>query len=97
MEVLQVGTMPCGTKIQIECWGKSYDHSTPASTIASYPVAQENMDGRYTPKRNKTFRLSFDFESEKKARGAFRDLIRGHKKLTDYHEWSRNPELIDLL
>lgn len=97
MKVLEVDLMPDKTKIQIEDWSEDYDFHAPNSTIGAYPIAQLNGEQFYSPKRGRTFRLSFKFSDEAEARKAFDELLKGEKQLIDFKEYTDQPELFDFL
>jgi len=97
MKVLLVDSMPCGTKIQIEDWNGEYDFIPKASTLAAYPISQVNIEGQFAPKRNKSFRASFNFENEVEAKQAFNDLKNGVKQLLDYKEVINDPRKLECL
>lgn len=97
MKILQVGSMPDGTEIQLEDWNEDYRFMPPGSTLAAYPISQINMDGQFAPKRNQSFRISFNFDNEQQARQAYEDLIVGTKQLIDFKEAVKDRELIECL
>lgn len=89
--------MPCGTKVQIEDWSKDYKFLAPSSTLAAYPTSKVNMDGEYSPKRNRTFRATFNFGDEKATRQAFNELVAGSKQLIDFVKNINNPEKVECI
>lgn len=97
MEVLQVDSMPCGTKIQIENWNGEYDFIPVAATLAAYPISKVDLNGQFAPKKNRTFRASFNFENEQEAKQAFEDLKAGNKQLLDFKESINNPQKIECI
>jgi len=84
MKVLEKGTMPNGTAIQIEEWNEDYNFIPYGSTIASYPKSKASHEGQWSPKANETYRFQFDFTSQEEAQKAFNELISGNKTLTDF-------------
>jgi|SRR5690625_1573665 len=96
MIVLEKATMQDGTKIQLEDWSDDYKFIPPASTLATYPKAKVSSDRQFGPRRNKTFRLEFCFESNEEARKAFENLSHGTKTLLDYKD-NTDSELIDFI
>ena len=97
MEVLEVGEMPDGTKIQLEDWHGEFSFIPRASTLAAYPVSKIDMDGQFAPKKGRKLRVSFNFESEMEARQAFRELARGTKQLLHFNEFINDPRKIECL
>ena len=97
MEVLEVSSMPCGTKLQIEDWSNDYDFLPRGSTLAAYPLSKVDLDGQFAPKRNKEFRVSFNFDSELEAKQAFNDLSAGSKQLVDFKGCINNPKKIECI
>lgn len=97
VEVLEVGEMTCGTKIQLEDWHNDFDFLPKASTLAAYPVSKIDVDGQFAPKKGRKLRVSFNFESEMEARQAFRELARGVKQLLDFSEFINDPRKIECL
>lgn len=97
MQVITVNSMPDGTKIQIEDWSEDYDFHAQNSTIGAYPIAQVNGKQFYSPKRGRTFRLSFNFFDEAEARKAFDELLKGEKQLIDFKKHVNNKRLLEFL
>src|SRR5690625_1483640 len=97
MQVITVNSMPDGTKIQIEDWSEDYDFYAPNSTIGAYPIAQVNGKQFYSPKKSRTFRLSFKFSDELEARKAFDGLLKGKKHLIDFKKHVNNKRLLEFL
>lgn len=90
MQIIRKGTTPNGTDIQIEDWSKDYSCYNKNATIGFYPIAlksvyrEDHPDWTPYPKRGKTFRASFDFETEADALEAFVLLENGCKCFMDY-------------
>lgn len=97
MKILQKGTMPNGTKIQIEDWSKDYNFKFYSSTLASYPISKTNHKGSFAPKEGKLYRFAFDFKTEEEAKNAFNSLIKGNKSLLDYKEYLNRKEYINCI
>ena len=97
MKVLEVSSMPCGTKIQIEDWSKDYNFMPKANTLAAYPKSKVSLDGQFAPKLNKPFRVSFNFDSESEAKQAFYELEAGTKRLINFKENINNPRKIQCI
>lgn len=89
--------MPDKTKIQIENWNEEYDFLAPKSTLAAYPISKADLDGQFAPKKGRTVRVSFNFESETEARQALRELTRGTKQLIDFKEYINDPRKIECI
>lgn len=86
MKVLQKGTTPTWTPIQIEDWNENYSFMPYGSTLGCYPKSKASHDGAFAPKEDKVYRFSFDFKSEGEAKKAFDDLVSGTKVLSDFIE-----------
>ena len=97
MKVLQTGIMTDGTKIQIEEWKENYSFMSYASTIASYPKSKVSHEGSYSPKGNKEYRFSFNFESEEQTKEMFNSLLSGNKQLKDLVQYMHNSKYADCL
>lgn len=97
MNVTKVGAMPCGTKIQIENWHDDYRFFAPKSTLAAYPKSKISMDGEFSPKRNRKFRVSFNFDNEEETKQAYKELETGNKQLIDFKDHINNPEKIECI
>lgn len=97
MNVTEIGAMPCGTKIQIEDWHEDYKFFAPKSTLAAYPISKVNMNGEYSPKINRPFRASFNFDDEKTTKQAFNELKEGSKQLIDFKEHINNPDKLECI
>ncbi len=97
MKVLKRGTMPDGTKIQIEEWKENYSFMPYGSTIASYPVSKMSHEGQYSPKGNSVYRFQFDFKSNEETEQAYNSLTNGNKCLLDYKENLYTKEYADCI
>lgn len=97
MEVTNVSSMPCGTKIQIEDWSEDYKFFSPSSTLAAYPKSKVSKGGQFGPNLNKTLRVSFNFDSKTETMQAFKGLEVGIKQLSDFIEKINNPEKIECI
>lgn len=97
MKILQEGTMPDGTHIQIEEWNENYSFMPYGSTIASYPKAKVSHPGSFSPKGNEIYRFQFDFASQEEAFNAFSDLLTGNKVLSDFKSKMYNPKYADCI
>ena len=90
MQIIRKGTTPNGTHIQIEDWSENYTFHNKNATIGFYPMALENIyredKPHWTPypKRGKTFRASFNFNTEEEALEAFVLLENGCREFADY-------------
>lgn len=97
MEVLEVGEMPDGTKLQVEDWSNVYGFMPFGSTLASYPKSKANGKGQFSPKFNKTFRVTFNFDSEVETKLALDELSKGSKELRDFVHCINNPKKIEFI
>lgn len=92
MNILEKSKMKDGTKIQIEDWHDEYNFMEKGSTLVAYPKSKMNMEGEYSPKLNRTFRASFNFDNAKDTMEAFKGLKHGIKRLSDFKEYMNNPK-----
>ena len=71
--------------LQLEDWSKSYNDVPKGSTLAAYPVAKNDGDGYFTPKKGKTFRWDMWFDSRFEAEAAAKKIEAGMslKKFAD--------------
>jgi hypothetical protein len=97
MKVLEKGTMPDGTAIQIEEWNETYSFMPFGNVLASYPKSKVSHEGGFAPKGNETYRFSFDFKSNDEAKKAFEELELGTKVLADYKELISIPKYADCI
>lgn len=98
MKVLQKGTLPDGTKIQIEDWSQTYANMPYAGTVATYPTATQSGDqNRFEPQRGDKFRLAFDFESTEAAAKCFEQLTSGKMQLADFAEHLDRPQNLNFI
>ena len=86
MKILQKGTMPNGTHIQIEEWNENYNFMPYGSTLASYPKSKMSHEGAFSPKGNQIYRFEFSFESDEETIIVFNDLLEGITELVDIKE-----------
>lgn len=91
MKIIQKGTMPDGTAIQIEDWSEDYSFHSYADTIGAYPIAKWSNDySQFSPKAGKRFRASF---TVKNAYEVFQKLESGEialERLADYMDEPKN-------
>ena len=97
MKVLEKGTMPNGTAIQIEEWHEDYNFMPYGRTIASYPKSKVSHEGAFSPKGNQIFRCEFDFTSHKEAKEIYNNLLNGIIQLSDLKANIYNPKYADCL
>lgn len=97
MKVLHVGTLKCGTKVQLEHWESDAHLDIPIDIVAAYPKAIESMPGQFAPKRGRTFRLAIEFDNKVDAEHAYLSLLHGTKKILDYVDSYREKELAKCL
>lgn len=97
MKVLERGTMPNGTHIQIEEWNENYNFMPYGSTLATYPKSKMSHAGSFAPKGNENYRFSFEFETNEEAQTAFNDLKEGNKELSDFKMFMRDKKYIDCI
>lgn len=97
MKVLHVGTLKCGTKVQLERWESDAHLNIPIDIVAAYPKALETMSGQFAPKRGRTFRLAIQFENQQEAEQAYGCLLNGDASLLDYVDDFREKELVKCL
>lgn len=92
MKIIQKGTMPDGTAIQIEDWSDSYNgiHSY-ADTIAAYPIAKYSGNGTFSPKAGVKFRADFRFESYEITKQIFENLLSGAIALESLRNYITEP------
>lgn len=86
MIVLQKGKMKDGTAIQIEDWNEDYSFMEYGSTIGTYPISKMGYDEQFTPKKGKTWRIQYNFKSNKEAKKVYNELINGVKTLKDIED-----------
>ena len=84
MKIIAKGTMPNGTKIQVEEWNEDYGFMPYGRTLAAYPESKANHKGSFAPKLNEKYRFEFDFNSNKESQKAYDELMAGTKQLSDY-------------
>lgn len=94
MKILQVGTMPCGTSVQLEHWESDTHLNISVDKVAAYPKALESLSGQFAPKRGRSFRLAIDFDSKEEAAQAYEEIKAGKKQLLDYKNKFQNKEFI---
>lgn len=82
LDILKVDYMKDGTKIQVEDWSNDYDFMPVNGTLAAYPVSKANGEGQFAPRVGKTFRMSFNFDSEIDTKQSFDELLNGSKSLS---------------
>lgn len=97
MKVLEKGTMPNGTAIQIEEWHENYSFYPYGSTLASYPKSKMSHEGAFSPKGNQPYRFHFNFNSKQEAKEAFENLKNGITELKDYIDYMHDPKYADCL
>lgn len=98
MKVLQIGTMPNGTPIQIEEWQENYSFISYGSTIASYPKSKMSHEGSFAPKGGEIYRFHFNFPTTEEAQQAFNSLSNGVTVLADYVEYMHDrPKYADCI
>lgn len=97
MKVLERGTMPNGTAIQIEEWHENYDFYPYADCIASYPKSKMSHEGAFAPKGNEKYRFSFHFPSTEDAKNAYNELLAGTKQLVDFVEYMWDKKYVDCI
>lgn len=97
MEVIEVKQMPCGTKVQLEEWSKSYPSLKAVHMIACYPISRVHSEKQFGPFKNQTFRLSLQFERQSEARQALNDLAEGKTDIKDYKSNAWDKELFNYL
>lgn len=89
MNILRKGKTPNNTDIQIEDWSIDYPNLK-NFIIGFYPVSKESVyredKPHFTPypKRGKTFRCAFEFETLEEAMEAFEQLESGIKVFSNY-------------
>lgn len=93
MKVLQIDSMPCGTKVQLERWELDAHLNIPIDIVAAYPKALETMPGQFAPKRGRSFRLAIEFDNEQDSKQAYESLLNGDASLIDYVNKYREKEL----
>lgn len=98
MKIIKKGTMPNGTKIQLEDWHDDYPSIFPANyCVAAYPIAKDSLL-RYNlycyPHIGKPFRLDFLFDGASAAEQAFQALQSGEKSFNDFAEFACDMSLL---
>ena len=73
-EITKHGTMPDGTKIQIENWSEVYPGLQNPFTVAAYPISKADIIGYFSPKTGQEFRAGFDFPTMQAAETVFAAL-----------------------
>lgn len=97
MVILSKGTTPNGTHIQIENWNSDYSFMPYGGLLAVYPKSKVSLDGQFSPKRNRRFRLELSFNTHKEAEKAFKQLLDGDKVITDFKENIRDERYKDCI
>ena len=96
-KILDCAELQDGTHIQIEDWHPCYDFLPTCGTLSAYPIAKESGRGYFSPQRGHTFRLAFDFKSEKETRQAYADILSGKKSFKDFRENAQRREYLDMI
>ncbi|APT48380.1 hypothetical protein [Bacillus safensis] len=87
MEILIKGVTHSGDRMQIENWNSTYNSFNYGTTLVVYTKSKVSLEGSYSPKFGRTFRLHLEFKSKEDASQAFEDLKSGKSELTDYKQY----------
>lgn len=88
LKVITRGSMPDGTDIQLEHWGKA--DGTGEIEIGAYPICKESMEP-FRPK-NQTFRLSLCRIPQETVEILYMELLCGAKTLADCTPYFYRPK-----